>query len=210
MILFDRDILKVLRGSSRDHPIDLVGILGGVDALQRMVLSYEELEGSMRWLIESGEVAEAWPQHFFVPSSTPVERHFSGISPADYERAVEAYRAEALQQVELPDEDSGRPLVAVRWGISTGRRSEPDEDAAKELAEKLVPLIPLVANAEILGFEEGNDYIDILIWGEGTDEEIDQIYRAVAPLFRRYGCPPGSRLIRYYSGGEWELVSDEV
>ncbi len=98
----------------------------------------------------------------------------------------------------------------VRWGIPSGKRGEADEEAAEELAEELAPLIPSVADAEIAGFEDGNAHIDILIWGEGTDEEIDQIYRAVAPLFRRYGCPAGSRLIRYYSGGGWELVSDEV
>jgi hypothetical protein len=109
-----------------------------------------------------------------------------------------------------PGEESGRPLLVVRWGIPSGRRSEADEDAAEELAEEMVPLIPPVANAEILGFDDASDRIDIVIWGEGTDEEIDQIYRAVAPLFRHYGCPPGSCLIRYYGGGSWELVSDEV
>ena len=77
--------------------------------------------------------------------------------------------------MKLPDEDSGRPLVVVRWGIPSGRRSKADEDAAEELGEKLAPLIPPVANAEITGFEDGNDHIDILIWGEGTDEEVDQI-----------------------------------
>jgi len=110
----------------------------------------------------------------------------------------------------MQDEDPGRALVVVRWGIPSGKRSAADEEAAEELAEELAPLIPSAANAEILGFEDADDRIDIVIWGEGTDEEIDQIYRAVAPLFRRYGCPPGSRLIRYYSGGAWELVSDEV
>jgi len=83
--------------------------------------------------------------------------------------------------MKLLDEDSGRSLVVVRWGIPSGRRSKVDEDAAEELADKLAPLIPPVANAEILAFEDGNDPIDILIGGEGTDEEIDQIYRAVAP-----------------------------
>jgi len=112
--------------------------------------------------------------------------------------------------MKLPDEDSGRPLIVVRWGIPSGRRSKADEDAAEHLAEKLAPLIPPVASAEIAGFEDEDDHIDILILGEGTDEEIDQIYRAVAPLFRHYGCPPGSCVIRYYNGGGWELVSDEV
>src|SRR5688500_13805879 len=109
-----------------------------------------------------------------------------------------------------PDEGSGRPLIVVRWGIPSGRRSKADEDAAEELADKLASLIPPVANAEIAGFEDENDHIDILIWGEGTDQEIDQIYRAIAPLFRHSGCPLGSCLIRYHAGGEWELVSDEV
>lgn len=108
------------------------------------------------------------------------------------------------------DDKPGRPLVVVRWGIPSGRRSEADEDAAEELAEELVPLIPPVADAEVLGFDDASDRIDIVIWGEGTDEEIDQVYRAVAPTFRRYGCPPRSCIIRYYGGGAWELVSDEV
>lgn len=108
------------------------------------------------------------------------------------------------------DEESGRPLLVVRWGIRSGRRSETDEDAAEELAERLAPLIPPEADAEVLGFDDADDRIDIVIWGEGTDEEIDEIYRAVAPLFRRYGCPPGSCLIRYYGEGGWELISDEV
>ena len=34
MTLFDRNILKILRGGSREHSIDVVGILSGVDALQ--------------------------------------------------------------------------------------------------------------------------------------------------------------------------------
>jgi hypothetical protein len=108
------------------------------------------------------------------------------------------------------DEESGRPLIAVRWGIPSGRRSAADEEAAEALAEEMGPLIPPVADAEILGFDDASDHIDILIWGEGTDEEIDEIYRAVAPVFRRYGCPPGSCLIRYYGGGRWETISDEI
>lgn len=108
------------------------------------------------------------------------------------------------------DEEAGRPLIVVRWGVPSGRRSQADEDAAEELADRLIDLIPPVAGAEILGFDDAADRIDIVIWGEGTDEEIDEIFRAIAPLFRRYGCPPGSCLIRYYSGGGWELVSDEV
>ena len=112
--------------------------------------------------------------------------------------------------MDIHGDETGRPLMVVRWSIPSRRRSPADENAAEELAESLMDLIPPVADAEILGFDDAEERIDIVIWGEGTDEEIDVIYRAIAPLFRRYGCPPGSCIIRYYGGGAWEFISDEV
>lgn len=211
---FDRDILKCLKGATREQPIDLVRILWGVDARQRLVLTHDELEGALRRLIDSGLVAEAAPLHFFVPTE-PQHRRFSGLSSSDYENAVKAYRsvfAPAAAEVEALDgQDPGRELVVVRWRAADGESiAENDEDQAEQLADRIEAVIPPVADAEILGFEQDASTIDILIWGEGSNQEIDRIYAAVAPIFREFRCPSGSCLIRLYDGGKRELLSDQV
>jgi hypothetical protein len=90
--LFDRDILKSLMGATQEQPVDLVRILWGVDARQRLLLTRDELDGALRRLMSSGRVAEAPPLHFFVPAQQ-VPSEFSGLSSADYEHAVASYRS---------------------------------------------------------------------------------------------------------------------
>jgi hypothetical protein len=46
--------------------------------------------------MESGQIGEARPLHFFVPSSPPTERCFSGISPQDVDVIVAVFEAEDL------------------------------------------------------------------------------------------------------------------
>jgi hypothetical protein len=117
----------------------------------------------------------------------------------------------AATAAEVLDEEPGRELLVVRWRAADGQEiSEEDEDDAEELAGRIEAVLPPVAKAEILGFEQGGGRIDILVWGEGSNQKIDQIYRTVAPIFRDFGCPPGSCMIRHYDGGEHELPSDEV
>lgn len=206
----DRDVLKSMTGATRDQPIDLVRLLSGVDARQRLVLTHDELEGALRRLIDSGLVAEAAPLHFFVPTE-PRHGSFSGLSSRDYERAVKAYRAASAEGETLAGQGPGRELMVVRWRAADGVSiAENDENRAEQLAERIEAVIPPVTNAEILGFEQNGSTIDILVWGEGSNQEVDHIYAALAPIFRKFGCPWGSCLIRLYDGGKRELVSDQV
>jgi hypothetical protein len=78
----------------------------------------------------------------------------------------------------------------------------------EDLADRIESALPAVAGAEVLGFEQGADGIEILIWGEGSNEEVDAIFRAVVPVMQAFGCPAGSYLVRHYDGGEREVSSD--
>lgn len=206
----DRDVLKSMTGATRDQPIDLVRLLSGVDARQRLVLTHDELEGALRRLIDSGLVAEAAPLHFFVPTE-PRHGSFSGLSSRDYENAVKAYCGASAEGETLAGQGPGRELMVVRWRAADGVSiAENDENRAEQLAERIEAVIPPVTNAEILGFEQNGSTIDILVWGEGSNQEVDHIYAALAPIFRKFGCPWGSCLIRLYDGGKRELVSDQV
>lgn len=208
---YDRDILKALRGNTRDSPANLADIIALVDARQRLLLTHDELESGLRRLIAAGRAAEAKPLHFF-PTPAPLElRPFSGVTADEYRDGVKAYHQRIEESEDLPaDEDPGGPLVVVRWQAQDGKDiTNEDEDGAEELADRLEPILPAVAQAEIMGFETGRDSIDILIWGiGGTDDDADQIYDAVVDTFRAFGCPAGSAIIRYYNAGENELESD--
>ncbi len=97
---FDRDIFKSIKGYSRQSPQDLTGILASVDASQRAILTQEELSSGLARLIAAGQVEEAGNGRYFVHESPASERHFSGVSKAEYDRACKAYHeifSEALE-----------------------------------------------------------------------------------------------------------------
>lgn len=213
----DRAVLRSARHTTAADPIGLMDILWGVDAQEHMVMSHAELAGALERLIAAGKLVEAGPLRFYAPAQPSTERRFSGVSLEDHARAVAEYRREfarvSAESETSDDEDTGRPLVVVRWLPANAHAiSEEDEDRADDLVDRLDPQLPDNASAEVLGYERGEGELDILIWGESTatDADVDAIYRAVLPVFRAFGCPKGSYLIRHYHGGEREEESDWV
>ena len=89
-----------------------------------------------------------------------------------------------------------------------GGYSEEAMEEAERLAELMEPELPKGLNVDINGFESGAGSIDILIFGRGTNAEIDLTYDAIAPVFRAFAKHPGSHIIRYYDDGKREVVSD--
>lgn len=213
-MVFDRDILKSVKGHTKFKPQSLEGILGYVDGLQKTILTLEELEGGLRHLIESGQIAETGRLRFYDPEGMPASREFSGLTAEDHERAYEAYCRwfdEQDEKSELDEDALTRQKITLRWRIEGNRfPTDADEEAAEALAERVDLALSRVAGAEINGFEMGPGIIDILIFGMETDEDIESIYNNVVPTFRTFRCPPGSCIIRHYADRGTDVISDTV
>ncbi|MCA9082284.1 MAG: hypothetical protein KDA58_17110 [Planctomycetaceae bacterium] len=215
----DRRIFKTVRQHTCEHPQTLVGIIAGVDAAERLVLTYEELSGGIQRLLASGLIAEAAPLFYYECQGVSVPQGSSGLTMADHSAAVAEYRkwfARAMESIEKQEfDDDGfvwRKLV-LRWATPDGRfPTDEDEDGAEALAELIDPIIGPSGLGEINGFEFGAGQIDVLIFGKATDADVDGIYDLVAPAFRKFDCPVGSRIVRVYneSGHEAEVESDIV
>lgn len=212
----DRRILKTIQGHTPDNPQTLVGIIGGVDASERLVLSHEELSGGLQRLIRTGHVAETDLQAFCDATGGDFPKTFTGITASDHSTAVIQYREMFQQALDKIDDEQGESdfvwqKLALRWATPNNRwPTDEDEDAVEALAELLDPIISPSGLGEINGFEFGSGHIDILIFGKATDSDVDQIYHLLAPTFRAHQCPFGSRIIRHYNERNEELESDVV
>jgi hypothetical protein len=88
---FDQRIFESVEHATPEKPHDLAQILAYVDAFEKDVLSYRELAGGLKRLIEEGRIAEL-PGHKFhgLPAGSPPGK-FSGLTHAEYNQACKAY-----------------------------------------------------------------------------------------------------------------------
>ncbi len=214
----DRRIYKSIRKQTKEHPINLIGILFNVDSVEKMVLSYEELSGGLQRLIAAGYVAEGEPHQYYEGTD---QDSFTGLSESDYETAVADYHrsmAEAIASINLDDVADrnsyayGWPRVSLRYATPGERFPEDeDEDQTDLLAEAIDPILIESGIAEINGFEfHSSGSIDVLIWGGEDNADTDKIYELVAPTFRAFDCPPSSRIIRFYHEPEERQVESDI
>ena len=212
----DRRIFKTIQGHTPDNPQTLTGIIWGVDASERFILTHEELSGGLQRLISAGHIAEIKTHQFCDTSDADHPKTFSGVTQSDHKAAVAQYRKEFWELARKLDDEPGeddfvqRKLV-LRWVTPNNRwPTDEDEKAAEKLAHTIDPMITQSSLGEINGFEHGSGHIDILIFGKAIDSDVDQIYDLLAPPFRAHNCPPGSRIVRFYNKRNEELESDVV
>jgi hypothetical protein len=214
MQYLDKAIIKALRMTSQDAPANLVQIIGAIDAREKLLISFKELEHGLRRLIEAGKVGEAKPLHFYRASDGESGTKFSGVTEQEYKAASRCYREmfqQELQELENVPEVEVSPLLVCRLMFpDLDDWCEEAEEAAENLAGQMSDVIPDVANADINGFERSPRAIDILIYGAGTNAEVDLVYDAVSPLFRVFFEQRGSCIIRYYDNRQREFESDLV
>jgi hypothetical protein len=215
-VSLDRSIFRAIRGSTLAAPQSLAGIIGAVDAMERMILTIRELRDGLKRLIADGYIVEISTQRYCDAEGLSLPRTFSGLRKREYDAAVKAYRRrfeEAYQKLhEKPDGDQFVwQKMMVRWATLQGREpTEDDEDGIEKLAGLIDPVIAASGMGEVNGFEHSTESIDLLIFGLPHDDDVDQIYELVAPVFRQAKCPPGSCLIRHYNERQETLESDHV
>ncbi len=215
---YDAIILATIRGRTADDPQTLSGILGGVDARERLVLTHKELAGALERLIAAGQVVEVDRHRFCEAPPDAESATFSGLSKAEHDAAVDDYRAwfqRELKQLESEPDDPGPDdfawrKLAVRWATPGRWPTDDDEVAAERLAAAIEPILGSSGLGEIIGFELGEGLIDIQIFGKAADADVNRIYELVAPPFRAFASPPGSRLVRFYEQRNEVIESDVV
>jgi hypothetical protein len=91
-VQFDDYILEAVRGTTRERPQDLIGILYHVDGRMKLVMSQDELSGGLQRLIEQGSIAESERHKFYEVTDGVAPRTFSGLTLDEHRRACEAYQ----------------------------------------------------------------------------------------------------------------------
>ena len=117
---FDKTILKGLRKITRDNPADLAGLIHWIDASERLIPTYDELEGALRRLILAGEIQEAGPMRFYKSEHGQERSIFSGFSEADFDAAYRTYKEAWSKWLEkMGDEPTGKMLIRICLELAT-------------------------------------------------------------------------------------------
>jgi len=212
MVRFDKTILKGMRKTTRDNPADLAGLIHWIDAAERLLSTYDELEGALRRLIQAGEIQEAGPMRFYKSEHGQERSNFSGFSEADFNAACQIYKEAVSKWIEeMGDKPPMQMLIRCRLMFAGANRvSEAAEEEADELYDQIEAALPAIADAKMGGFEHSRKSITILIFGKGSNDEIDAIYEKVAPVFRAFPAQAGSCIVRFYDNAKRKIESDLI
>ena len=88
---FDDRVREAIGLATPKAPQDLAGILHYVDSRERLVLTHEELSGSLERLIGCGAVAEVAPHRFYLPRDARPASSFTAIPRQVYDAAFDEY-----------------------------------------------------------------------------------------------------------------------
>jgi hypothetical protein len=188
---FDEDVFRAVAGATVGNPIDAAGILAGVDAYQRLLLTEDELNQSLKKLIGSGRVKEVTPG-LYAEGNDP-SRTFHPVSGAAYREALERYRKRFLEAADTVEDDCLEPIVRVRWRLRhEGYADDETEREIERLAGRLDEV--LEGRAEGLGFELGPGVVDLVLAVVGSSDPMEVADRARSVL-ESWPAPPGSAVV---------------
>ena len=88
---FDDRVREAIGLGTSDRPQDLAGILHYVDSRERLVLTREELSGSLKRLIRRGAIAEVAPHRFRVARDAGTATSLTPIPRKGYDAACDEY-----------------------------------------------------------------------------------------------------------------------
>lgn len=218
----EQAVFRAIEHHTRDKPANLINIIATVDARERLVITHDELEGCLSDLYAQNRIGQvSVTQYYQLTEDEKNCEAFTPITDSDYEKALYQYREMVdeflfkLERGEFDEEEDrfGYKKITVRWQLAHGDfPTDEDEDEVDGFAWKLDEALAKSGCAEINGYEYARGAIDILIFGNRTNENTDEAYDAIIPVFRAYKVPKGSCIIRHYveNGKEKEKISDKV
>ena len=205
----DRSIFLTIRGSTPERPQTLADILGGVDAIERIVLSLDELAGGLERLNRTGWVLESAPHRYIEGSGVTPADALTAITAADHAAAcAEIDRRARAPRAASSGDEFVRKKLALRWATPGGRwPTVADEEDVERLARAVDSALAASGVGEVNGFESGTGHIDVLVFAR-ADADVDQLHALVVAPFAAHGCPPGSRILRFDADGDEILRPD--
>src|SRR5215813_14172305 len=120
---------------------------------ERLIPTYDELEGALCRLVLAGEIQEAGPMRFYKSEHGQERSNFSGFSEADFNAACRTYIEAASKWIgEMGDEPEIQMLIGCRLMFAgADGYSEAAEEAADELADQIEATLPAIADAIVGG-----------------------------------------------------------
>jgi hypothetical protein len=215
-------VFTAIEHHTEDKPANLINIIATVDARERIAITYDELEGCLSDLYAQNRIGQvSVTQYYELKDDEENCKPFKPIKESDYTNALNQYREMVdeflfkLERGEFDEEDDkfGYRKVIVRWKLAHGDSPiDEDEDEVDAFAWKLDEALAKSGCAEINGYEYGKGYIDILIFGNKTNENTEEAYQSIIEIYRAYKVPKGSHIIRYYvkNGKEKAKISDRT
>lgn len=94
---YDYLILKAIAMPASAKAVNLVEILWYVDAHDKTLLNFDELEGGLRRLIQDKKIIEAGPLTYRLRLDGDLDRDFSGLTQLDYGAAVTEYHRQFFE-----------------------------------------------------------------------------------------------------------------
>ena len=181
--IIEEDILLLSYRSSPTNPITLEMLIAGIDARQRMLVTYEELTHALSNLFAKNKLQEITHLKYAIHEQALLEKNdFSGITQVefdtavtDYQRKMNSYDDDEEKEFLDDDDDEEDKLLTVVWFIGKRKIDYNIELAYNKVADAIED--QLDQEKYILdGFEHGYDpeSNNIALWIYGNQEDNTQ------------------------------------
>ncbi len=107
------------------------------------------------------------------------------------------------------DEKYGYKKLSITWKFKDNSMPNyMDEKLVEKLAYAIHEKLSKEKIAEVNGFEIGPGQIDILIFGNKSDENTDDVYKEILEIYKNWQIPIGSCITKFYK--DKKIISDEI
>ena len=190
----EEDVLWILKRSDSKHSVNIVELIAGIDARQRMLVRYQELTSALENLISAGKVQETTSLNFCLATSEITELGFyTPITESVFEQAIQTYHKrmnKLIDKIKLGEEDFDeyQRLITIDWHVGQREIDIEIENILDDYAFQLDKELK-GSTYEVFGFEmgyspEGNT---ISLWIDGNENDNPStLYETIQPSIKDF------------------------